>query len=214
MKKTTLLLFISFFGIQCINAQELTICNSGSPSLLTREINVSGGTAPYTWHNRLICGDITNQSDCESSGTCQWVFGQCLVIDSDAPPTWILIANGTTATFNLSVGDIKVIDAVGNELIFNPSTVETECSNLGIDNNSIFSNVSIFPNPNEGVVNINFGDLKNINLKVVNPIGIVIYQKENINESIHQFELEEASGIYFIELNSELGMKSYKLIIH
>lgn len=212
MKKTTLFLFIAFIGIQCINAQELSICNSEPVTSSFTVINVSGGIPPYIWYNNIPCGDIDNESECNISGTCIWLFGQCLPTEGSGD-NWIFFANGTTANYSISSGESKVVDSVGNELIFNPPSV-TQCSALGIDSNNIFNIVTVFPNPNEGIVNINFGDLNNINLKVINPIGVIVYQKENINETNHQFELEDASGIYFVELSSELGAKTYKLIIH
>ncbi len=217
MKKLTLICLIYLFGNQFINAQVLSVCGP-EPQITDTQVNitVSGGTGPYTWYYQATCAQITTREQCQETGSCFWMFGQCLV-GSGSPSDWFWVdfATGTTVAHSVIYnGDTKVVDALGNELIFihsiNSPNLET-CSALGIENNTIFSNVSIFPNPNQGIVNVNFGDLKNVDLKIFNPIGQLIYHKENVNEKVHQFELEGASGIYFIELSTQQGRQGYKL---
>jgi len=83
---------------------------------------------------------------------------------------------------------------------------------LRTEESPLFTNVSIFPNPNTGQVNINLDHLKNVSVKVVNAKGQCIYQKENINTSILQLELNEAPGIYIIEIDAHGKKEYYKLV--
>lgn len=76
---------------------------------------------------------------------------------------------------------------------------------LSIPDNIFNKNISIYPNPSKGLVTIGFKDLKNINLKVYNVVGEVVYQKNSITDSSHQFELNQASGIYFVQISNDLG---------
>lgn len=81
-----------------------------------------------------------------------------------------------------------------------------------IEGNTLFNSVSIFPNPNQGLVNIDLGNLTEVSVKVFNVNGQLIYHKENINTSIFQFEFNKAPGIYFVEVNSQGEKQQYKLI--
>ena len=83
---------------------------------------------------------------------------------------------------------------------------------VGINENALFSNVSIFPNPNTGIINIDLGSLSGVSIKVISVNGQLIYYKENINTPIYQFELEAASGIYILELSAEGEKQQIKLI--
>ncbi|GAG92037.1 unnamed protein product, partial [marine sediment metagenome] len=85
-------------------------------------------------------------------------------------------------------------------------------SPLGINENSLFSKVSIFPNPNKGLINIDLGSLNNVSIKVQNLSGQLIYYKENINTPIYQFELDASPGIYILELSSVGEKQQFKLI--
>ena len=77
----------------------------------------------------------------------------------------------------------------------------------------LFQEVVIFPNPNKGIVNIDLGKLNKASVKVYSIYGKLIYQKENISEPILKFELEEVSGVYFIEINAQGQIQQYPLII-
>jgi len=218
MKKLILISLISFFGIQFVKAQALTVCG---PEPLVSEfyvnLTVSGGTGPYTWYNKTPCGDITTEAECNGNGdgSCIWLFGQCISNNENA--TWVTFATGITVPHYVYSQETKVVDALGDELIFthtysNPSL--NECVSLGMIEGTMFSNVSIFPNPNEGIVNIKLGDLKNIDVKVFNALGQLFYIKENLTETIYQFKLEGVSGIYILELSTQQAKQNYRLILN
>ena len=85
-------------------------------------------------------------------------------------------------------------------------------SPVGINENALFSNVSIFPNPNKGLINIDLGSLTDVSIKVLNLSGRLIYYKENINTPIYQFELDAAPGIYILELSAGVEKQQFKLV--
>jgi hypothetical protein len=63
-------------------------------------------------------------------------------------------------------------------------------------------------------VNIDIADLKDVSLQVYNMVGQVVYNNLNISSGIHQFELKEAPGIYFVELRLASGdTHRYKLLM-
>lgn len=88
-----------------------------------------------------------------------------------------------------------------------------QIANWGINENNLFSNVSIYPNPTEGTVNINLSGLTDVSIKIMSINGQLIYNEQNINTPIHQIELFESPGIYFIELMLEGEKEQFKLVI-
>ena len=85
-------------------------------------------------------------------------------------------------------------------------------TSVGINENILFSSVSIFPNPNTGQINVDLGSLTDVAIKVLNASGQLIYYKENINSPIYQFELDASPGIYILELSATGEKQQFKLI--
>ena len=82
----------------------------------------------------------------------------------------------------------------------------------GINDDHFFERVSIFPNPNKGVVNIYLGDIKNVSIRAFNVNGQLLYEKTNINNEIYQFEINGTAGVYFIEVSASDKKHLYKLM--
>jgi hypothetical protein len=83
---------------------------------------------------------------------------------------------------------------------------------VGIAENTMLNRISIFPNPNNGLVNIDFVNFKEVSIKVYSAIGQLVYQKENIITSVHQFELIGMPGVYIVEVSSKGEKQRYKLV--
>ena len=71
--------------------------------------------------------------------------------------------------------------------------------------------LSVYPNPSIGLVNVDLGALTGTQINVFNSSGQMIYQEFGIS-GIHQFELKGAPGLYFMEVKSESGSQFLKLI--
>jgi len=78
--------------------------------------------------------------------------------------------------------------------------------------NSTFSEVKVFPNPNDGIVYIQLGKLENVCIKVLSVTGQTVYYEKNIQSSLYEYELKGAAGVYFIELSLGKQIRSYKII--
>lgn len=79
-----------------------------------------------------------------------------------------------------------------------------------IENNQL-DLISVYPNPNNGLVNLNLSNLVSAVIKVYGSHGQVVYQQKGVS-GIHQFELKSAPGVYFIEVDSEIGKQVFKLV--
>ncbi len=85
-------------------------------------------------------------------------------------------------------------------------------SNYDPNQKDLLNEVIIFPNPTADWVNIYLDDLPNVTLNLYNVHGQLIYNKDNINQSIYSFDLNMSSGVYFIELSTQKETRRYKLI--
>jgi hypothetical protein len=122
-------------------------------------------------------------------------------IPGETAQTFIALTNGNYAV----------------EITENGCTDTSECimiSTVGIVENriNIVDQVTIYPNPSRGQVNIDLGDLRDVAVSVISVNGQLIYQEEGINNKIHQFEIIGEPGIYFIEVFSKGSKHRFKLI--
>jgi hypothetical protein len=87
-----------------------------------------------------------------------------------------------------------------------------------IKNNSTFE---IYPNPSSGNVMIRFGDQKHFGgtneVKVVDLTGRVIYKEniitDNFSEGLKVDLTKQPAGIYYLQIRSENGLSSGKLVL-
>jgi len=94
----------------------------------------------------------------------------------------------------------------GHVRVFNFDSV------VNIDNNKPLSEITIYPNPTTKLANINLGQLKDVTIQVFNLKGQVVYSKTGISTATQQFELNEAAGIYILEISSEGEIQRFKLV--
>ncbi|MCH8904655.1 MAG: T9SS type A sorting domain-containing protein [Bacteroidetes bacterium] len=191
---------------------------------------------PYKWIDGITYSStnftathtLTNASGCDSVVTLNLTI---VIVDVNVSSTaTLIIANAIGATYQwldcnnnyamLSGKTGKTFSPGMNgdyavEVAENRCVDTSECTNisaLNIKENTLFNNVSIFPNPNSGLVKIELGNLRDVSVKVFTETGQLIYQEEEINTSIYQFELEVAAGVYFLELNAQGEKRRYKLV--
>ena len=85
---------------------------------------------------------------------------------------------------------------------------------------SLFSNISVYPNPTKDNININFGS--NINTNVLTQIAIYDLHGKKVKsikrtaEHIQNINTSQLSnGIYILQINNSNGEQSiHKLVIH
>ena len=83
--------------------------------------------------------------------------------------------------------------------------------NVGLNglSESIDNNISIYPNPNNGLFYINFNqlDYSNVRVEIINNLGQTIYQIKTV-ELTNEVNLKSYSkGIYYVKIN--IGGNSY-----
>ena len=140
----------------------------------------------------------SNQTD----ATYQWInCSDNSPIDGETSQSFTATANGDYAVVVLSGGcsdTSKCVNVTG----------------VGLNNTALFQGVSMYPNPGEGVVNIDLGLLENVVLNVFDSRGQLVHSQNEITTANYQFNLNGASaGVYMVELNANNVRQQYKLMV-
>ena len=159
--------FVATTTVVVSPCQNLEVCreNDGTYS-------VSNGVAAYNWEYFVPATStpITTQAQCQACGY-TWFFGQCLngiqpVTECSSPATWTSFANGQNVTITSTSNQIRVTDASGTSITFDPSTVPNcnndPCPSISISYTSI-SNATCFGASNGAVSLTSTGGVGTIN---------------------------------------------------
>lgn len=118
---------------------------------------------------------------------------------SFAPDTMniLILSSGYTAT----AGSSLIVD----ELKF-------DYTGMGIDDN-FSNNFYIYPNPSNGIFNVNLANKETTHFTVYNSLGQVIYQTTT-NNIVNTIDLSSYNkGLYLLEINNGKSIQSRKLIV-
>lgn len=155
----------------------------------------------------------------DDKGDAIWAasMGKTMDDESFAVTTDVLGNPHTTGYFNAKVdfdpnSDIMELTSLGLSDVFIQKLSEEAASSAGISENDVLKNVTVYPNPSKGIVNIDLRELVDSNIKVFSMDGQLVYNKENVTSPMHQFNLNGAQGTYIIEVSSNGENKHFKLI--
>ncbi|MBL4861982.1 MAG: T9SS type A sorting domain-containing protein [Crocinitomicaceae bacterium] len=172
-----------------------TIPNAaGCDSIITINLTINTVDITVTTTDPTITANVTG-------ATYRWL---------DCDSSFAVITGETGQSFTATANGIYAVEVTENGC--SDTSACTTIITVSLEENTLFNGVSVFPNPTPGLVNIDLGSLKAVSIKVLSVSGQLMYHKENINASIHQFELDEAPGIYFVEVSSQGEKQYYKLI--
>jgi len=90
---------------------------------------------------------------------------------------------------------------------------------VGVNEVSIDNYVSVFPNPTNGMINVNLNalDLGAVNVKVYNLVGEVISETSDNISTAKKYAINLAghsNGIYFVEVKTEKGKAVKKILLN
>ncbi len=107
-------------------------------------------------------------------------------------------------SYSLETEDGTII-IEGGEFESSESVTFSNFSVLSTSGNQLSTQVSLYPNPSEGIVNITNTSGSKLNFEVFNVLGQVITKGDNEN-SIFTFDLtNNATGLYFVKLTDEVS---------
>src|ERR1035437_1095553 len=147
------------------------------------------------------------------------VSGTQYTVTDPAYAAWVATANWRIQT----IWNISCTPSIKNPSI-NSIALNSSRSNVyrvgagGVNEINNIINVSISPNPTSGAFQIQMDNRKlsieNYQLAIYNVLGECIYQHTGSSSNL-QIDLSEAkNGIYFLQLKTEQGMATKKLIIN
>ena len=124
--------------------------------------------------------------------------------------TVYLIDNKSSTVTNLSEEDYEFTAEKGN---FNSRFILQFKSNQELDTSESLSQIAIFPNPANQLLNITSPSTYLKNIAVYDLLGRRINEKVGPNNNTHQLSLKTLNtGIYFVKIDTELGTVTKKLI--
>ena len=134
------------------------------------------------------------------------------------PYTYLWSNNCTSASCsNLCEGTYSVT-VTGNDGASSTASVSVGCT-IGIVDIDFINNFSIYPNPNTGkfVIEMNITKVTDLEIKLLNVIGQIIYQ-EKLNKYIGEYQKslnvsDYAKGAYNLQLISDQGIINKTIII-
>ena len=134
----------------------------------------------------------------------QW-FIDDVAYPNDTETPWILYKDGlpngmiTCAVTNVGIE----CTSVSNGIFWNP---------LGIGDNE-FESISIYPNPTNGLLNINgLNPITANSISIFNSVGMMVKSIEVTTESIKMDIGDLPNGIYILRVQNEVGLVStYKI---
>lgn len=85
---------------------------------------------------------------------------------------------------------------------------------VGFEENEPLSEINIYPNPTDGMINMDFGNLKKVQFSIYSTKGDLVYRMNNLGGGLQMFDLQLESGIYFIEIKTSTTVEQFKLILN
>ncbi len=135
--------------------------------------------------------------------------------DSEGSTTFTDVIPGDGLSYTLTKDGYNDITSSLNLTNSNVSLNITMTSSVGIESLSDLG-ISIYPNPSNGVFNVDLQSkmLGNIDLKIYNVNGQIVYSKSISNTKKNYIDIrEQASGIYYLVIKSEKGVFNTKVVL-
>lgn len=113
-------------------------------------------------------------------------------------------------------GRIDAVFAPGQPL--NPLKTSLGCTPVGIEEGNFIQDVTIYPNPTNDEININFNlaNANNVDVSIYNLLGKKVYSSEKNNISVFNSIVDlrnQASGVYFVKIKTAKQTVTQKITL-
>ncbi len=179
----------------------------------SKKVNVNVSFAPVlsSIYRNLTSNNIYITSTLTEDYDSIIIYSNDIKYSSIASPssgeTTFIVEATESMTYNIYIDGY--INGIGNT----SNTLSLYLLIVGIDNNVVQNELNIYPNPSNGLININFGDENtNYQLELYTLSGVKVHSEfvKNSNQAIDLQKLN--NGIYIVNINKE--GKSYSTKIH
>ena len=119
-----------------------------------------------------------------------------------------LIAGATSRTYRpLEVGQYQVV--VTKEGCEETSDCVMVDVVLGVEHNEISDQLQVYPNPTQGKVTVDFGDVSvNGSYQLLDNTGLRVNSGELTNQKLLELQLNLPAGLYFLQITDQQGRRS------
>lgn len=172
-------------------------------------LDATTGATRSTWTTYTVNWD--GKKGAAATGTLQADGVYKVAIQS----TWNHGGTGTTMqTYTFTKGATADHQAPADNAFFTGVVIDWVPSVTGVSESENAPELSIYPNPTNGILNVDFKNATSI--KVMNTLGDVIYDEKIVQstEGSKKIDLSSYSnGIYFISVSNNEATSNYKIIL-
>jgi hypothetical protein len=186
--------------------------NTGAITGATR----STTSSPLSWGPYSVSWNGTNASAVAVADGVYKVWVELTAASGWPSDSHEFINTGYSFTKGASTYDTNIAAPIANSAVLTSNRIVWTPSGLSLDN-VYKGKMAIYPNPSNGVINVQYNDVPVTNIDVVNVLGQVVKSikldssKSGISESIDLSE--NANGIYIINVSTNETSSSYKVVL-
>lgn len=174
-------------------------------------VDATTGATRSSWTTYTVTWD--GKKGAAATGTLQADGVYKVAIQS----TWNHGTSGTaTSTYTFTKGPSVDHQTPAANTTFSNVVLHWQPSSVtGIDEINTNPTVEIYPNPTNGIFNVNYSNASHI--KVINMLGVVVFDEktDSMEEGSKTIDLSRyADGIYFINISNQKGELNRKLILN
>ena len=201
-------------SVQLVNNTnfEGTISPGGSPGTLTHVGNYKSSA------NTILASEISGttsgtqydvfkvQGDVDMNGTIKVDLKYAAKLNDE----FVLLTANNITSCNLPATLTANYDSHNYtfNVMCNPKNVTLKVASiiLGIEENELSSNLSLYPNPSNGHFSINLGkEYTNVTVQITNTLGQIISSKKYPSSKIIESEINDSYGLHFVKVIKATG---------
>ena len=168
--------------------------NNGCDSIILLDLQI----------NSVDIGTVTNDPSINATATdatYQWL--DCL---NDFNP----VPNEVNSLFTAQYNSEFAVEISQNNCVDTSDCIII--STVGLPDINVLETIKIFPNPTEGLINLELGDLSNVTINIFNFNNQLIYWEENIEGPKHQIIINCAPGLYYLTIDTQQQQQQVILV--
>jgi len=186
--------------------------NIGAISGATR----SSTTTPVAWGAYSVSWDGTNTSSVAVADGPYKIWVELTADGNATSNTHDFINTGYSFTKGAAVYDTNISSPIANSTVLASNRIVWTPTALSLD--SVYkTKIGIYPNPSNGVINVNYNDIPVSKIDVVNVLGQVVKSiilDASSSETIESIDLSgNANGLYIINVSTNETSSSYKVLL-
>lgn len=186
--------------------------NVGAISGATR----SSTTSPIAWGAYSVSWDGTNYSSVAVPDGIYKIWVELTADGNASSDAHDFINTGYSFTKGASIYDTNTSSPIANNTVLTSNRIVWTPSTLSID--SVYkTKIAVYPNPSNGVINVQYSDIPVTKIDVVNVLGQVVKSIKldaSSSETLESIDLSgNANGLYIINVSTNETSSSYKVVL-